>query len=173
MSNEVWKDIAGYEGTYQVSNMGRVRSLDRIIKCANRDDMRKKGQIIRPYVDRNGYLLVLLTVQKVKTHLEVHRAVMNAFVGPLPPGHHTHHINDNRTDNRLENMVYLTKSVHTSVTHRGENARCARLKEPQVLEIKKLLAAGVHFLDIAPLFGVHGNTIQDIKHNRTWKHLLP
>ena len=79
MSDEVWKDIQGYEGYYQVSNMGRVRSLDRVVFAGGRD-MRVPGCLMSPSAGDKGRLQVNLRKRgKVKTHA-VHRLVLKAFV---------------------------------------------------------------------------------------------
>ena len=81
--NEIWKDIEGYEGLYQVSNFGRVRSLDRTITCPNRwgkfSERRYKGRILTPGVDTKGYEFVELYANS-HSLIRVHRLVAYAFV---------------------------------------------------------------------------------------------
>ena len=60
---EIWKDIAGYEGLYQVSNLGRVRSLPRVNLCVNRKYVRK-GKVLKGMSDKDGYLYVLLSKRR-------------------------------------------------------------------------------------------------------------
>jgi hypothetical protein len=100
VSEEVWKDIPGFEGRYKVSNHGRVYSY-----------VRGNGRYLKPQ-DRDGYLVVFL-FPKVESGYrqekwDVHRLVMLAFVGPLPEGFHTNHKNGIRTENLLENLEYVT-----------------------------------------------------------------
>lgn len=72
---EVWKDIAGYEGLYQVSNFGRVKSLPKM--CGIRQDY---GRILKPFTNKDGYLVATLSLNNKYKHFQVHRLVAEAFV---------------------------------------------------------------------------------------------
>jgi uncharacterized protein YerC len=175
MSNEVWKDIAGYEGIYQVSNMGRVRSLPHTrIELKGR----KKGKqnhyslrILRPNMGNRGYYAVVLNKDGKRARWEVHRLVARTFLGPLPDNYHTHHVNGNSADNRLENLVYLSASEHMHLTHRGENCHKAILTEADVFEVRRLLDAGHIQKEIAAMYGVCRSTIGEIKRGKSWAHI--
>lgn len=106
---EVWKDIAGYEGVYQVSNHGRVKSLDRLVKHARFGLVKRKGKILKPFIDTYGYLEVRLCKDGGGVCCSVHRLVLSAFV-PNPENKETvNHINENKTDNRVENLEWATQ----------------------------------------------------------------
>jgi len=81
---EIWKDITGYEGLYQVSNLGRVRSLDRYIERMNRWGKLQKqlirGKILSPGSDKDKYLSASLSKNKVTSYISVHRLVATAFI---------------------------------------------------------------------------------------------
>jgi hypothetical protein len=102
---EIWKDIPEYEGLYQVSNLGRVKSLmfnkEKILKQAN----------------TNGYLQVRLCKNKIKKFL-VHQLVSMAFLNHKPCGFNLviDHINDNPSDNRVENLQIVTNRYNTCKT---------------------------------------------------------
>lgn len=82
MNNETWKDVQGYEGLYQVSNLGRIRSLDRIVNAKNGSKQTKKSRILLQEITIHGYCRVRLFDNDGKAkHYAVHRIVMNAFVG--------------------------------------------------------------------------------------------
>lgn len=104
--DEHWKPIPGYEGSYEVSDLGRVRSLDRIT-----DRGRKwQGKTMTPSSLRSGYQIVTLWREgKQKTPL-VHRLVLFAFVGPAPDGTEALHANGNPADNELLNLSWGTHS---------------------------------------------------------------
>lgn len=99
---EIWKDIPGYEGMYQVSNMGRVMSMDYM--HTGKRKIRKLG------TTRDGYNIVELWLNgENKTYL-VHRLVWIAFNGPIPEGMEVNHISEDKTDSSLSNLNLLSKS---------------------------------------------------------------
>ena len=99
---EVWKNIKGYEGRYQVSNMGRVKSLERIVLKKDGSEQHKKERILKPRTKPNGYLQVNLCngSGKKKTVL-VHRLVCEAFHENPKNKTDVNHINENKTDKCL------------------------------------------------------------------------
>lgn len=102
--NEIWKDIPNYEGIYQASNMGRIKSLERIDALG----YRLKEKILKPTINHKGYYKVpLYKNSKVKKY-SVHRLVYEAFNGQIPEGLQVNHINEIKTDNRLENLNLMT-----------------------------------------------------------------
>lgn len=101
---EIWKDIPGFEG-YQISNFGRIKSLDRVIIRKDNCTQSKKGKVLKSWQDNLGYLKIDL---RQKRTCLVHRLVMLTFVGECPKGKEVDHINTNRQDNRLQNLRYVT-----------------------------------------------------------------
>jgi hypothetical protein len=107
---EQWRPIAGYEGAYMVSDHGRVRSLDRVITYRDGRTRFHPGRILRPGDTGGGHIVYLgAGIQNQKS---VHRLVLEAFVGPCPPGMEACHWNDIRHDNRLENLRWDTHSAN-------------------------------------------------------------
>lgn len=106
-NNEIWKDVPNYEGLYQASNFGRIKSLPRVVNfgCAYRLTKERflKGGIVSGYLDvglcKNG---------KIK-HYYVHRLVWEAFNGAIPSGMDCNHINEIKTDNRLSNLNLMSR----------------------------------------------------------------
>lgn len=120
MSGEDWRPIPGWEGYYEVSNFGRVRSVDRWVDYTDGRRRFIEGQIRRPKPNaKGGHLLVGLNRDNHKTMRCVHALVMFAFVGPRPEGMGVCHNNGDPTDNRLPNLRYDTKSANMqdSVLH--------------------------------------------------------
>ena len=103
---EVWRDVPGYEGWYRVSDMGRVRSLDRIVYKPPQGLIRCRGKVLMPRFSTDGYLGVRLRGHEMR----VQRLVLMAFRGPCPDGHVSCHKNGVRTDNRVCNLRWDTQS---------------------------------------------------------------
>jgi len=105
-----WKDITGFEGCYQVSEDGDVRSVTRTVAFPQGGTRTWKSQPIAQEVDRDGYRRVYLKSGTKKKHRYVHRLVIAAFVGECPRGMEACHNNGDAGDNRLSNLRYGTKS---------------------------------------------------------------
>jgi len=104
--DEIWKDIPGYEGAYQASDKGRIRSLDRISTDCNGVKTRLKGKILRAGKNRYGYLKVSLSCCGSRKTKTVHRLVALAFLGPSDLT--VNHINGVKHLNHLTNLEYMT-----------------------------------------------------------------
>lgn len=106
--NEIWRDIPEYEGFYQASNMGRIKSLERFRKGENDCLVSLKERILKLYIDSSGYYRVILCKQSIQKKYYIHRLVWSAFNGPIPENMQVNHINEIKTDNRLENLNLMT-----------------------------------------------------------------
>jgi len=112
---ESWKPVLGYEGFYEVSDQGRVRSLDRVISAPGRWGqrlIRYSGRVLAPRLDPGGRLRVQLSRDGVQEDRKVHRLVMRAFIGECPEGQEVCHGNGDSKDNRLINLRYDTHSAN-------------------------------------------------------------
>lgn len=100
MIEEVWKDIPHYEGEYQASNLGRIKSLDRAVKKNNGMIQNRKGKILSQYKDTKGYYTLRLNGKMYK----VHRLIYLTFVGDIPDGMQVNHIDENKDNNSVSNL---------------------------------------------------------------------
>ena len=110
---EVWKDIKGYEGLYQVSNLGRARSLDRYVRNGTSNKNIKRGKILKPCATRDGYLQLNLIKNKKKKVSTVHRLVAKAFIVNFENKPCVNHIDGNKQNNNVENLEWVTYSENT------------------------------------------------------------
>ncbi|MBT9173134.1 MAG: hypothetical protein DDT21_01524 [Syntrophomonadaceae bacterium] len=110
MENEIWKDIPGYEGKYQASALGRIKSLERTVHSSNQYspfDFTSKVRTLQPGKrDKCGHLAVVLN--DPRKSFGVHQLVMLAFAGEPPSGFYVLHNNGDPADNRLSNLRYDT-----------------------------------------------------------------
>jgi len=122
---EIWKDIPGYEGLYQVSNLGRVKSLDREVSNGKSTRLIKQ-RILKLCNDGKGYKVVNLSkCCKVKT-FAIHQLVAVAFLNHKPSGYNGYivdHINNNKNDNRLVNLQLTTARINTSKDKKNKTSK--------------------------------------------------
>jgi len=120
MNGEIWKDIPGYEGLYQVSNTGNVRSLDRVIHGEYEKPRPRKGVTLKPRVIR-GYKYCSLSTNGIVKTYPVHQLAAMAFLNHKPDGHSlvVDHINNVKTDNRLENLQLISQRHNLSKDKNG------------------------------------------------------
>lgn len=128
MINEIWKDIVGYEGLYQVSNLGRVKSLDRISK----NGRFLKGKYKKSTQDKDGYEKVSLSKDGLPNCYLVHRLVAMAFIPNPENKPEVDHINTIRNNNVVENLRWVNKSENNNnpltKSHRKEfNCGCKKV----------------------------------------------
>ena len=115
---EEWKDIKGYEGLYQVSSEGEVRSLDRVVKTT-RGEWIYKGKKLKGNVGTNGYYYVILSKNSTAKTAYIHKLVSDTFLENLDELSDVDHINQNKLDNRVENLRYLSHFVNASRSNKG------------------------------------------------------
>jgi len=184
--DELWKDIPYYTSWYQVSSLGRIRSLMR----KNRWGYIQKIRILRPFPNQKGYLRIDLRKNGQRDCRQVHRLVLETFVGLCPDGMECRHLDGNPQNNKLDNLQWTTASENQRdrVRHgtsnmgltynRGESQGGHKLTEEQVLEIRELykisLSSGKRIYSqrkLASIFGVQQTAIKDVVNRKTWKHI--
>lgn len=125
---EEWRPIKDYEGFYEVSNLGRVKSLDRIIIDSKGRKRLFEGKIMKLKSDRYGYLYVSLN-KNGKKNFKVHRLVAEAFIPNTEDKKHVDHINTNKEDNRVENLRWVTPKENNNNELTKEHKKGCQLGE--------------------------------------------
>ena len=167
--NKEWRDIPGYEGLYQASSMGEIRSLPRNTTG---------GRIMKPQINNSGYARVSITMGKSK-YLYVHHLMALAFIGSRPEGHDVNHINGDKLDNRAINLEYVTRTENMRHArrlglqdNRGEKHYASKLDRETVIAIRKAHnLCGVSAEEMAVNLGVSPRTVKDALIGLTWRHV--
>ena len=134
MTKEIWRPIVGYEGLYEVSSYGRVRSLDRYVKYSNGPIHLHKGMILNPGKDKDGYLQVNLYNNGKIHQRKVHRLVAQAFI--LNPDNlpEVNHLDEDKTNNRVENLEFCNRKYNCNYGSRNIRRRETLIKNGYVNE---------------------------------------
>ena len=126
---EEWRDVCGYEGIYQVSNLGRIRSLDRYCRGMNGCKIFHHGKILSQSTQKNGYKYIHLKLDGTQKSCRVHRIVAEAFVDN-PNGYaEVNHIDENKANNRADNLEWCTRSYNCSYGS-GLSVRASKCSKP-------------------------------------------
>jgi len=114
-SKEIWKPILGFDGIYEVSSKGRVKSMRRVFYRSNGLIMTIRGRYLKLGLGKNGYYIVGLRCPGERKTINVHRLVAQAFLNHIPDGTNrlvVDHINNIKTDNRIENLQVITNRAN-------------------------------------------------------------
>lgn len=168
-NNESWKLCVN--GKYSISNRGRVRR-----EIAGRNTW--KGRTLVPIRNVSGYLRVAI-FPPPKRCVFVHKLVAEAFIGHRPHGKQINHVNGNKSDNRVENLEYITPSEnmrHALVNGfhppiHGVHQWRSVLSDAKVKRIRELRKAGKKLNELAEMFGVTFSNISNVCRRVSWKHV--
>jgi hypothetical protein len=129
--DEVWREIAGANGAYEVSSLGRVRSMPRTVtkvyeQRGTRVTAINRGKLLKPTLLNQGYPRVTLRINGKHVYRFCHQLVMRAFVGPPPPGQEVRHLDGNRANAALSNLEYGTRAQNVADCKRHGRFRNGR-----------------------------------------------
>lgn len=140
--NEIWKPIKGYEGLYEVSDLGKVRSLERYVTRGNHN-IYVRERILLPEIDKNGYVQVVLSKNGKGTMRKIHKLVADAFIpndNSLPM---INHKNEIKYDNRVENLEWCDVIYNNNYGTARKRTRQTQMFEYGKPVVKKDLQGNV------------------------------
>ncbi len=176
---EIWKPVPGYEGCYEVSSLGRVKSLARTV--GNRWQTQKPvpEQIKAFSSNKQGYLSAHLYRGRRMKKFYVHRLVAEVFLANDLRLPQVNHLNGDVSDNRVENLQWCSSRENCQhavdaklyESAKGEQIASSKLKESDVLEIRRMVASGALQRDVAPIFGLSRTAVSKIVLRQRWAHV--
>lgn len=173
MEQETWKQIPNHP-MYEVSDLGRIRSWNKRMS----DEKRLIPYILKPGTASHGYDTVVLCTDGTQRSYCIHRLVLETFVGPPKNGQHCRHMNNDKSDNRIGNLRWGTRSenmmdrVKHGTANRGVKHGMSKLTDGDIIEIRRLYASGNYFQhQIGEMFDVSQSTISAICLYKRWQHI--
>jgi hypothetical protein len=173
---ETWKEIIGYEGLYECSTHGRVRTVARSITCKNGMPKPLRQRVLTPHFNSNGYLWVYLHKDGVKRFWLIHRLIALTFVGNPDSKAFVNHKSGIKTANVPENLEWVTRKENVShafkaglMSHAGEKNSQSKLTEEKVRSIRGEYFKGCSVKALAAKYGISARRIHDVVANRCWQ----
>lgn len=171
---EEWRAVVGYEGLYEVSDMGRVRSLQRTARLGH--SVRPvPARVLRPGQTTCGYQTCRLSDEGTVVPKLIHRVVAEAFIGTCVDGEQVNHKNGVKTDNRIENLEYLSAGDNFwhaigagLINVSGADNPAAKLSADDVRSIRKRFHSGARKVDLAREYGLSKSAIGRAIERKTW-----
>lgn len=160
---EIWKDIEGFEGLYQVSNYGRVKGL-------------KTNTILKPN-EHTGYLRVQLSKNGKQTNHFIHRLVARTFIPNPENKPEVNHKDADKKNNHVENLEWVTSkensrhAVQQGLIKNGSELKNSKLVESDIPKIREMIKQGHTYSQIGKRFGISKTTVWQIKEGVTWTHV--
>jgi hypothetical protein len=179
---EIWKDVVGYEGHYQVSNIGAVKSVARIVESRKGVFGNKKEIFLKPTKTKKGYLRIKLCKvvceKSIENNFYIHTLVAKSFLENPLNKPQVNHINGIKYDNRVENLEWVTGSENVrhsldnnlKIPQKGSENGMSKLTEKQVLEIRKIGRTKT-LKEVAKIYNVNMSLISLILLNKIWIHI--
>jgi hypothetical protein len=172
INHETWKDVIGYEGAYQVSNLGNVKSVDRYVNHMY-GTIKRKSKLIKP-VEVKGYKQVRLSLNNKSRAFLLHRIVADAFVsGKSLENKWVNHIDGNKLNNTPANLEWCTHShnlkhafrIGLKTNTKGENNPNSKLNWESINNIRN---STITAKELGLLYNVNSCHIRSIKNNKSW-----
>lgn len=182
MTTEIWKDVDGTDSSYQVSNLGNVKGVDRISISKIGTPRKVKGKLLsNNSKDKDGYILVGLRYSdRIEAYTKkVHRLVAQAFLPNIENKEQVNHKNGIKNDNRVENLEWVTSFENQTHSVKVLNKRILRGVEisnsrltPELIAELKIIKPLFTYTELQNLYGIHRCTIHLAVTGINWKHLM-
>ena len=178
-AGEIWKPIKGFEGFYEVSNSGVVKSLPRIIERRNKWPYPVVERVLSQTPSAKGYLIVGLYKDKAQTKKSVHVLVAESFIPNPQNKPQVNHLDCNKKNNSVKNLEWCTNEENfeharkNNLLPTGERCGNSKLTRKQVIEIRKRHTPNIYgaTLALAKEFGISADNIRGIVKRDTWRHI--
>ena len=183
MKEEIWKPIEGlkdgfYDGLYEVSNLGRIKFLPRLLNCANGQRLTKEKIVTGS--NSHGYRTIVFKKNRIKYQIDIHVLVARAFI-PNPNGYpQVNHIDANRANNEVSNLEWCTQKMNSrhalelglfKIT-RGSERSTAKLNEDKVVAMREMYKTGLYTMcTLAQMFSVGKTVTRNIINRTKWAHV--
>ena len=176
--NEIWKDVIGWEGFYQISNFGNVKSLERQVYNKGHKCYRVQyGRVLKPAIASHGYRMVHLLNGKISRSVCVHRLVIEAFIPNSENKKETNHKDGNKLNNNVDNLEWATyteninHALNTGLNNnKADTHYKAKITSKDAVTIRRMRKQGIRITKIKESFNnLSLSSIGDIIHNITWK----
>ncbi|MBK9126301.1 MAG: HNH endonuclease [Phycisphaerales bacterium] len=158
---ETWKPVVGFEDLYEVSDRGRVRSLDRYARTKGGAPRLSRGRILHLAVNSGGYMQVVLSREGVRKNASVHRLVAAAFLRRSDPCRtHVNHLNHDRSNNEVANLEWVTPAEN--LRHAIRHERFGKLRRADAAQIRALRLTGMSADQVASGYGITARYVYQI-----------
>jgi hypothetical protein len=176
METEIWKEIPDLGGFYFVSNLGRIKSIERSfpINFKNTDKFRVKPEMILKSHDKRGYRFACITYNMVTNNFPIHRLVASLFIRKPNKNEQVNHIDGDKANNHVSNLEWvsplenITHAWKNNLIPHGEQRHDSKLSNNDVLQIRNSKETSIV---LGKRYSVSSSTIRNIKLNKSWKRI--
>ncbi len=172
---EIWKQIVGYEGCYEISSLGSVKSMERVVINGVRNKS-IKSRILKQWATPTGYIYVTLSKNGVRKNEIVHILAATAFIDNPDKKPQVNHIDGVKSNNRICNLEWNTAKencdhkINVLKKHnKGDSHPSSKLNSLEVESIRKMYTDGVRQSIISEKYSIAKNHVSDIVNYRKWK----